>query len=643
VTLKSLNQYGKGFQLKVLGSLLTDRKFITNVRDVIKEDYFDSDAHKWVIKQVIEYFDKYNTNITMDVLKVELQKVSNEVLRVALKEELRNSYQASQDDLEYVQEEFTTFCRNQEMKAAILESADLLKDGDYDGIRNMIERAMKAGTNKNLGHDYNKDVETRYREDYRPTIPTPWPVLNQGIQGGWGPGDLIIMFGNPGGGKCVDYNTEIEIEHPQYHLELENNIGKTYTLTFEPWEEFNVNGVHLFGWQVQNLLDDFTLTETRNNSKVKIGNLFAQLGVEPYQNNTYPVTWDLKVNTPYGYKPIDVLFTTEKQTQITTYFTNGKTLTTSNHHLLRRIDGEWIKVKDINIGDRIKTRSGITKVRKKIKKDKQKVLYDMTVRDVHCYYSNEVVSHNSWTMVAAAAHAVKMGYNVNFYTLELGEDYVGKRFDCYFTGYSIDEVNKHRKHVQDQIDNLKGKLIVKEYPPKTASINTIKAHIQKCTDMDHKPDLVVIDYVDYLKAPSRGKFNERKDEIDDVFIATKGLAKELKIPVLTPSQVNRMGARDTVIEGDKAAGSYDKLMVADICLSLSRQKEDKVLGTGRVHMMKNRYGQDGMTYDVKMNTDNGFIEFKGELDQDMLEQNDESDKPKYNLDKDQMQKLFNKS
>ena len=416
MTLKSLQQYGKGFQLKVLGSLLTDKKFLLNVRDVLHDHYFDADSHKWIINQIVNYFDKYHTNITMDVLKVELQKIENEVLKVALKEELRNSYQASQDDLDYVQEEFTTFCKNQEMKNAILNSADLLKDGDFDGIRNMVEKAMKAGMDKNMGHEYNKDVESRYRTDYRPTIPSPWPILNDGIQGGFGPGDLAIVFGNPGGGK-------------------------------------------------------------------------------------------------------------------------------------------------------------------------------------------------SWTMVAIAAHAVSLGYKVNYYTLELGEDYVGKRFDCYFTGYSIDEVNKHRKEVQTYVDNLKGKLIVKEYAPKQATVNTIKSHIQKCIDMEHKPDLVVIDYVDYLRAPSKGKFAERKDEIDDVFIATKGLAKELKIPILTPSQVNRMGAKDNVIEGDKAAGSYDKMMVADMCFSLSRQKEDKVLGTGRVHVMKNRYGQDGMTYNVKMDTNNGHISF----------------------------------
>jgi replicative DNA helicase len=444
MTLKSLQQYGKGFQLKVLGSLLTDKTFLLNVRDVLHDHYFDADSHKWIINQIKDYFDKYHTNITMDVLKVELQKLENEVLQVALKEELRNSYEASQDDLDYVQEEFQTFCKNQEMKNAILSSADLLKDHDFDGIRNMIEKAMKAGMDKNIGHEYNKDVETRYRTDYRPTIPSPWPILNDGIQGGFGPGDLAIVFGNPGGGK-------------------------------------------------------------------------------------------------------------------------------------------------------------------------------------------------SWTMVAIAAHAVKMGHKVNYYTLELGEDYVGKRFDCYFTGYSIDEVNKHRKEVQTYVDSLKGRLIVKEYAPKNASVNTIKSHIQKCIDMDHKPDMVIIDYVDYLKAPARGKFSERKDEIDDVFIATKGLAKELKIPILTPSQVNRMGAKDNVIEGDKAAGSYDKMMVADICLSLSRQKEDKVLGTGRVHVMKNRYGQDGMTYNVKMDTNNGRIEFEGKVTET---HGQESAGPRFNLDQETLSKLF---
>ena len=419
MTLQKLSQYGKPFQIKVLGSLLTDKAFLLNVRDVLQEDYFDADAHKWILQEIVGYFDKYHATITMDVLKIELNKIDNDVLKTAIKEELRNSYQASQQDLEYVQEEFQTFCKNQKLKQALMDSADLLNQGDYDAIRGMIEGALKAGMDKNIGHEYLKDIESRYREDYRPTIPTPWPVMTESFQGGWGPGDLAIVFGNPGGGK-------------------------------------------------------------------------------------------------------------------------------------------------------------------------------------------------SWTMVAAAAHAVQQGHNVIYYTLELGEDYVGKRFDCYFTGYSIDEVNNHRDKVEEIVTKLPGKLIVKEYAPKSATVTTIKSHIQKCEDMDFKADMVIIDYVDYLRGPSK-KFSERKDEIDDVFVAVKGLAKDLKIPVLTPSQVNRMGAKDQIIEGDKAAGSYDKLMVADIAISLSRQKEDKVNGTGRFHIMKNRYGMDGMTYNALVDTNNGHIEISDDI------------------------------
>ena len=103
-------------------------------------------------------------------------------------------------------------------------------------------------------------------------------------------------------------------------------------------------------------------------------------------------------------------------------------------------------------------------------------------------------------MVSMAGHAVKMGYNVVYYTLELGEDYVGKRFDCYFTGEGIEEIAAYRKEVEETVKTLPGKLVIKEYAPKTASISTIKSHLQKCMDQEIKPDLVIIDYIDYLKA-----------------------------------------------------------------------------------------------------------------------------------------------
>jgi len=220
----------------------------------------------------------------------------------------------------------------------------------------------------------------------------------------------------------------------------------------------------------------------------------------------------------------------------------------------------------------------------------------------------------SWMLTALGAMPVSLGYTVAHYTLELSEGYMGRRYDATFTGLRVQDLGLHRQEVNDMISKLQGKLIIKEFSMGKASISSIESHIQKMTDLGHRPDLIIIDYVDLLK--SKRKSIDRKDEIDDIYISTKALARELKLPIWTVSQVNRAGAKDDVIEGDKAAGSYNKIMIADFAMSLSRKRLDKVNGTGRCHVMKNRYGGDGMTYPVKINTENGNIEI---LDREMEE------------------------
>ena len=201
MTLTNLNQYGKPFQIKVLSSLLTHKGFLTNIHDMLSEEYFDNQAHKWVIKHILKYYDKYHTTPSMEILKVELQKIENEVLQISVKEQLKEAYKASDDDLKYVEEEFSNFCRNQQLRKALLSSVDLLKGGDYESIRELINNAIKSGQDKNIGHEYNKDVEARYREDHRITVSTPWEKINTLLQGGLGNGDFGLIFGNPGGGK----------------------------------------------------------------------------------------------------------------------------------------------------------------------------------------------------------------------------------------------------------------------------------------------------------------------------------------------------------------------------------------------------------------------------------------------------------
>ena len=164
----------------------------------------------------------------------------------------------------------------------------------------------------------------------------------------------------------------------------------------------------------------------------------------------------------------------------------------------------------------------------------------------------------------------------------------------------------HKDVIQETMDKLPGNLIIKEFAPGKAGISSVEAHITKCGDLGTKPDLVVIDYVDLLRSNKTNR--ERKDEIDDIYTSTKGLARELDIPIWSASQVNRQGAQDDIIEGHKAAGSYDKMMITDFCASISRKAKDKQSGVGRFHIMKNRYGMDGLTFGTLINIAIGKFE-----------------------------------
>src|SRR5574344_1327943 len=98
MTLSDIDQYGASFQIKVISSLLTSKEFLININDVLSESYFTNQAHKWIVREILKYYEKYHTNISMDILKVELQKITDEVLRVAVKEQLKEAYSVSESD-----------------------------------------------------------------------------------------------------------------------------------------------------------------------------------------------------------------------------------------------------------------------------------------------------------------------------------------------------------------------------------------------------------------------------------------------------------------------------------------------------------------------------------------------------------------
>ena len=86
----------------------------------------------------------------------------------------------------------------------------------------------------------------------------------------------------------------------------------------------------------------------------------------------------------------------------------------------------------------------------------------------------------------------------------------------------------------------------------------------------------------------------------------------MEIPIWTASQANRSALEEDIIGADKVSEDYSKVMTADFVMSMSRKVEDKIANTGRFHVIKNRFGIDGVTYPATINTNIGQIQvFEG--------------------------------
>ena len=409
-----LSEYGFGFQVKVIAALFTDRIFLQQIADIIQADYFESDANSWLLEIILEHFRQYKAPPSKDVLKVKITEIENDILKTAVLEQLKEVFRYMEsDDLSFVKDEILKFCKNQEIKRAIMDSVSLLKMGNYDEIKSKMDSAMKAGADTDIGLDYVNNVAARYNEAARHTITTGWDVIDDLMDGGLAPGELGVVMAPAG-------------------------IGK------------------------------------------------------------------------------------------------------------------------------------------------------------------------SWMLINIGANAVRAGKTVIHYTLELNENYVGQRYDSVLTGINAQTLKHHQDTVEEKMRSLTGELTIKYYPTKSVGVMALKAHIEKTIMQGKTPDLIIVDYGDLLKVNTK---KDKHEALEDLYEELRGMAGEYKIPVWTASQAGRSALEEDIIEADKIASSYGKVMVADFLMSLSRKVEDKMSGTGRGHVIKNRFGPDGITLPSKINTNNGQFQF----------------------------------
>jgi len=223
----------------------------------------------------------------------------------------------------------------------------------------------------------------------------------------------------------------------------------------------------------------------------------------------------------------------------------------------------------------------------------------------------------SMVLTCLGAKAVLEGKTVVHYTFELSDKVIGRRYDSCITNIPLGDLNAFKEQVYEEISQLEGSLIIKEYPTKSASTQTLRNHLEKMKKRGSVPDMIIVDYADLLKPVSVTR--EKRHDLENIYEELRGIAQEFECPMWTASQTNRSGLNAEVVTMEAISEAFNKCFVADFICSVSRTAQDKVNNTGRMFVAKNRNGPDGIVYPLMIDWSKVKMQVLPESSETMME------------------------
>lgn len=208
----------------------------------------------------------------------------------------------------------------------------------------------------------------------------------------------------------------------------------------------------------------------------------------------------------------------------------------------------------------------------------------------------------SMVLVHLGTQALKEGKTVVHYTLELQDTVIASRYDSCLTKIPLSNLMSFKEKIYEEVQDIEGRLIVKEYPTKSATTHTIKTHLEKLKMRNINVDMIIVDYADLLRPVRMQK--EKRNELETIYEELRGMATEYECPIWTASQTNRSGLNAEVITMEAISEAFNKCFVSDFIFTVSRTIDDKTANGGRVFVAKNRNGPDGLVFPIFMDTSN---------------------------------------
>lgn len=212
------------------------------------------------------------------------------------------------------------------------------------------------------------------------------------------------------------------------------------------------------------------------------------------------------------------------------------------------------------------------------------------------------VTHNTALLCNLSTQAQKLGKNVLFLTLEMSEGQISQRHDSILSGFSCSEIasNKEIQHLlQQEISKLESGFYIKYFPANNLTINGLDNYIERFSNEIFVPDVVILDWLGLIAPPKTANSEAKRHElVAEIAQEFTNLTRKYKFTGITSQQTNRSAAAQSTYSYDAVSESFASLFSFDAVIGLGASEDAKNVGKRYLKMLKNRFGNDGVTVNL---------------------------------------------
>lgn len=198
---------------QILASLFYDDIYSKRALPHLKDEYFESEGARVVVRLVRDFVGKYSKQPTVDAIAIDLASEAGlSQQQFNMSKDVLASITKVDVDREWLVDQSEKWCQDRALYLGIMQSIQILdqKESTTNGISrgaipSILQDALSTNFDRSIGHDYLEEYQSRYDyyHDAEERVPFDIDMLNKITDDGITKKSLTIIIAGTGVGKTL--------------------------------------------------------------------------------------------------------------------------------------------------------------------------------------------------------------------------------------------------------------------------------------------------------------------------------------------------------------------------------------------------------------------------------------------------------